>query len=344
MIKLKFGVLPLAQHPSGEDCAQKYNEMVEQAILLEKYGFSSIWLVEHHVSEDNFFPPFVTLAGLASHTKKLKIGTGTVILPFHYPLRIAEDVAMLDVLSGGRMILGASIGYRREEFTGFRIPYSARTSMLEEQIPLLRRLWSEPRVTHRGKHFTLVDASVNPKPVQRNLPIWIGASGAAPKEALERMARLGDAWFADQSTPLSKHKEVFAIYRQMLKKYGKDFSRIEVPLLREVYIAKDLDTARKDVEMQMVGKYRLYFRWNLPILKMCYDREEDITFESLLKDTIIIGSPDECIGQIEKYGKELGVNHMVFRIQFKGFSHKKTVEAMKLFGEKVIPYFAAKSK
>jgi len=339
---LKFGVFLLCQHPLGEDPSVKYDELIEQAALLEHQGFDSAWVGEHHVSGDIFFPPLITLAGLARHTRRLSIGTNILVLPLHNPLKLAEDVAMLDVISNGRMILGVAIGYRPEEFEAFKVPLKDRTAILEEEVPLLRRLWTEPEVSHHGKFFDLKNVMVNPKPVRKNLPIWIGASGAAPNQALDRIARLGDAWHADQSTPLSIHREKFAYYRKALKKYRKDINSMEVPLLRELYIANDPEVARRDVEKEMIGKYRLYYRWGLPILRMSYRREEEITFNSLRRDTIIVGDPDECIAQIEKYVKELGINHMMFRIQFKGFSHKKTISAMKLFGKKVMPYFKAR--
>jgi alkanesulfonate monooxygenase SsuD/methylene tetrahydromethanopterin reductase-like flavin-dependent oxidoreductase (luciferase family) len=338
---MRFGVFALIQHPLGENPVQKYAQLIEQTQLLEKSGYYSVWLGEHHSSGDIFFPTLLTLGGIASNTKKIKIGTNILVLPLHHPIQVAEEMAMLDVMSNGRMIPGVAIGYRVEEFQAFNVPPRKKTSILEEQVPLLKRLWSETKVTHHGKYFNFESVAVNPKPVQKNMPIWIGASGAAPDSALDRIARLGDAWLADQSTPLSIHKKKFEYYRSALRKYGKDPNTMDFPLLRELYIADNLETARKDVEKEMIGKYRLYYKWELPILRTTYGSEEEITFDSLRKDTVIVGDPDEVISQIEKYQKELGINHMILRIQFKGFDHEKTLSAIKLFGDKVIPYFSS---
>ena len=339
---MKFGLFLLTTHPTTQDPTNKYDELLEQVALLEKNGFDSIWVAEHHTSGDTYFPQLITLAGLASHTRKLSVGTDVMLLPLHHPLKVAEDVAMLDVLTRGRMILGVAIGYRREEFDAFGVSFERRTTILEEQVPLLRRLWSETQVSHHGDFFDLENVTLYPKPIRKTVPIWIGASGAAPDSALDRIARLGDAWHAEQSTPLPIYREKFAYYRKALEKYGKDPRKMEFPLLREMYIAEDPETARRDIENEMIEKYRLYYRWGLPVLRMLYKREEDITFEVLKKDTIIVGDPDECITQVETYEKEMGVNHMIFRIQFKGFSHKKTLSAIRLFSKKVMPYFEKK--
>lgn len=337
---MRFGVFTLIQHALGENAGLKYVQLLEQAQLLEKTNYSSIWLGEHHSSGDIFFPPLVTLAGIASNTKKIKIGTNILVLPLHHPIQVAEEMAMLDVMSNGRMIPGVAIGYRVEEFKAFNVPAKNKTSLLEEQVPLLRRLWSEDKVSHFGRYFSFENVAVNPKPAQSGMPIWIGASGAAPDSAIDRIAKLGDAWLADQSTPLSIHKKKFEYYRNALRKYGKDPSTMEFPLLREMYVADDIETARKDIEKEMLGKYKLYYKWELPILRISFKSEDEITFDSLRKDTIIVGNPDQVISEIEKYQAELGINHMIFRIQFKGFSHEKTMKAMKLFGDKVIPYFS----
>jgi probable F420-dependent oxidoreductase len=338
---LKFGVFLLSQHPFGVDCSCKYEELVEQVHLAKKYGFS-IWLGEHHSIGDNWFQPLVTLAALASHAKMLTIGTGILILPIHNPVQVAEEVAMLDVLSKGRMVLGVGIGARQEEHELFRVPYKQRAAIMEEEIPLIRRLWTEDRVTHHGRYFHLQNAMVNPKPVQKNLPIWIGANGDASERVIDRIARLGDAWLAVQSAPRSLYREKFTYYRRALKKYGKDSLSCEFPLLRELYVAEDPATARRDIEPFLMKKYKQYYSWGNPNLRAAFKREEDMTFESLLEETIIVGSPDECITQIEKYEKELGVTQMIFRIQHQGFSHEKTIMAMKTLGEKVIPHFTGK--
>jgi alkanesulfonate monooxygenase SsuD/methylene tetrahydromethanopterin reductase-like flavin-dependent oxidoreductase (luciferase family) len=166
---------------SGLTDTAVYSGILEQAVLVEQWGFDHIWLTEHHFVDDGYLPsPMVAAAAIAARTRRIRISTDILILPFHHPLRLAEDWAVLDVLSGGRMELGVGMGYAAHEFRGFGIDRTQRRSRTLEGVEVLRRAWSGERFTHRGTHWTFEDVQVWPRPVQPGgPPLWMAAMTAA---------------------------------------------------------------------------------------------------------------------------------------------------------------------
>lgn len=335
---MKFGVYLPTQYARGSDYAQRFAELADLVALVERAGFDSIWAGEHHMSADAFFPPLMTLAAVAGLTKKITLGSAILVLPLYNPVRLAEDVAMLSVVSRGRVVLGVGVGYRREEYGAFSVPFNGRTEILEEQIPLLRRLWRGSSTTASGKWYSLREVRVNPRPIGAHVPVWIGVTGAASAEALDRVARIGDAWLLDAATPLTTYQSLLPRFLALLNKYHKSAERVEFPVLRDVYVARDASTAEDDVGEAVVAKYREYFRWGYPVVRKGYRSEEDITFKSLARDVIIIGSPDDCISQIERYSGA-GINHLILRIRLAGMTHIQAKTAAELFASKIMPHF-----
>jgi len=340
---MQFGVYLPTQYPQDADKVDSYEQLGRFVRVLDRVGFDSVWVGEHHMTGDIFFPPLVTLAGVIGNTKRMKVGTGIIILPLYHPLKLAEDVAMLDIMSKGRMILGVGVGYRREEYDAFGVSYEDRRKILEEQVLLLRKLWKHDNISWQSKYYHLESVSVNPKPTQTDLPIWIGLSGAAFASSLARIAEIGDAWILDAATPLGMIEHKMPGFVQALKKNGKEPSMTDFPVIRDLYVAKDSDSARADVGRAIVDKFRTYHRWGYPVMRKTYRSEEDVTFDSLRKDIVIVGSPDECVELIEKYGKA-GINHLIFRVQVKGSTHSEAASMIKLFVEKVMPHFAGDKK
>ena len=207
-----------------------YHNSLAQIELAEQYGFDMVTTSEHHMVEDNgYFPSnMVTAAGIATRTEKMRIGTCVLLLPFYHPLSVAEDAAVLDIMSRGRFVLGVGLGYRREEFAAFNVPFDDRAARFEESLGLLRRLLTERGVTHPGPCFPMTDVTLMPRPEQTPLPAHLG--GAKLPAAVRRAARMGDAWLADPVTPLKVLKERKQIYLDALAEAGKDASGGGVPL------------------------------------------------------------------------------------------------------------------
>jgi alkanesulfonate monooxygenase SsuD/methylene tetrahydromethanopterin reductase-like flavin-dependent oxidoreductase (luciferase family) len=161
---MKLGIYLNAQHPEGDDPARRFAETVEQVQLIRSLGFDSIWGGEHHATPGfHYFPLLPMLQRLAPEAEGLWLGTNLVLLPLHNPVAVAEAGAFLDVTTGGRFMLGVGLGYRPEEFAIFGVPMTERVSRLTEGVEIVLRLWSEDRVTHKGRHWQLDDVGIRPR-------------------------------------------------------------------------------------------------------------------------------------------------------------------------------------
>ena len=168
---MKLGVYLNSQHPKGDDPVGRLAETIEQVRLIRSLGFDSIWAGEHHVTPGfHFFPQFALLQRAAPEAEGLWIGTNVALLPLHNPIELAEVGAFMDVMSGGRFLLGVGLGYRPEEYAIYGVPMSERASRLTEGVEIIQRLWNKDRVTHRGRHWQFSETSIAPRPMQSPRP------------------------------------------------------------------------------------------------------------------------------------------------------------------------------
>src|SRR2546428_8766254 len=194
---VKFGyLLDFRQPPqlSQLDTAEFYAAMFQQVAYADQAGLDSIWLTEHHFTEDGYLAAVMpAMAAIAARTRRVTIGTYVLLAPFYHPLRLAEDAALIDVISNGRLRLGIGVGYRREEFDIFQIPRKERVGRTLEAIEILKRAWTGERFDFAGKHFNFKNARVLPKPISPKGPelLWGGMNPASIKRAAEL-----DLWFA----------------------------------------------------------------------------------------------------------------------------------------------------
>lgn len=213
---MKFGVWYDLRNPrdSGRRTADVYRQTLEQIVLAEDLGFDDVWLSEHHFVDDGYLPSLLPFAAaVAARTRRVTIGTNVLLMPFHHPIRMAEDCAVVDNLSDGRFLFGPAVGYRLEEFDTFGVPRRHRGTITEEAIEIIKRCWTEEEFDYLGRHFQFRGVRCTPKPVQQpRIPIWIGATQG---EAIRRVARLGDGL-------LGGGVRARAAYVEALQAYGKD--------------------------------------------------------------------------------------------------------------------------
>jgi probable F420-dependent oxidoreductase len=194
--RVTFGVHYNFRNPPawGRLWQDVYAETLDHIQCAEDLGFDDVWTTEHHFIDDGYSPSILILcAAIAARTKRVRIGTRVLLAPLYHPLRLAEDAATVDVLSGGRLILGLGLGYRNEEYAALGVPTRSRGLVLEETVAVLRQAWSPAGVDFAGRILRYSSVSVTPKPVQQPIPIWIG--GNSPAAAL-RAARTADGLLA----------------------------------------------------------------------------------------------------------------------------------------------------
>ncbi|MFB6311812.1 MAG: LLM class flavin-dependent oxidoreductase [Salinirussus sp.] len=323
---MNFGVVLLTQHDrdrNRRDCAA---ELREQAQLVDREGYDSVWVAAHHFTEDLYFENFQTLGHIAALTDDVTVGTCVAILPLHNPVQLAERLGTLDVLADGRLVFGAGVGYRDREFALSGVPKAERGRRTTEAIGLIRRLWREDGVSFEGEIFDIEDASINPKPLQDGgPPIWLGG-GAEP--ALRRAGDIGDGWVIGSSATIDAIAEMQEVYEDALT--GEPHAR---PLRREVFVAETDERAKELALPSLSAKYDKYAAWGSP--EDLGDEEE--SFEEFAADRFLIGAPETVAAGIERYEKQLGVDHLVMRFQWPGMDHDVAARSMELFADEVIP-------
>jgi alkanesulfonate monooxygenase SsuD/methylene tetrahydromethanopterin reductase-like flavin-dependent oxidoreductase (luciferase family) len=189
---IKFGYMVDFRNPPGSRIgfAELYAVMFRQIEFAEQAGFDSIWVTEHHFTDDGYLPAVMPmLSAIAARTRRVTIGSYVLLAPFYHPLRLAEDAAVVDVISNGRLRLGIGTAYRDEEFNGFEVSRKQRLGRTLETIEILRRAWTGEPFSFEGKYFRFHDLRVLPRPVSRPHPeiLWAGMT----EKAIQRGAELG---------------------------------------------------------------------------------------------------------------------------------------------------------
>jgi alkanesulfonate monooxygenase SsuD/methylene tetrahydromethanopterin reductase-like flavin-dependent oxidoreductase (luciferase family) len=253
--------------------------MVEQVRAARDAGFASLWLPHHWLTYPLQMLQITPLMGyIAAHAEGMTIGPNILILPPLNPMHVAEEAATLDVLTGGNYILGIGLGYRQPEFDAFGIPLNERAPRFNEAIGLMRRLWTEDRVTHQGRFYTVNDAGIGVKPVRSGgPPLCIAAQADV---SVRRAARIGDAWLIVNSSGLAKIAPLMQTYRAALKEFSR--TPKEFPITVECYVGANHASAHEECRGPLEYKYNAYAAWGL-------EDRTSVSFPDFARDRFIIG-------------------------------------------------------
>jgi len=244
---MKFGVV-YPQTEFGSDPAA----IRDYAQTAEGLGFNHLLAYDHvlganpdrpggwtgpYTYQSPFLEPFVLFSYMAGFTNRIELGTNIIILPQRQTALVAKQAATLDVLSGGRLRLGVGLGWNEVEYISLGENFRNRGRRIEEQVAVLRKLWTQPLVNFSGRWHTIPDAGINPLPIQRPIPVWFGGHA---DQAVERAARIGDGWMTNYRTPEAAEKALESIDR-VLAEHGRDRSRFGIEA-RLAYGDGDMDT------------------------------------------------------------------------------------------------------
>ncbi|MGE3498286.1 MAG: LLM class flavin-dependent oxidoreductase [Candidatus Binatia bacterium] len=338
---MHFGIVYSIESGGGDRADRVFREAVEEIVLGESVGLDIALISEHHFTHNDFFPsPLIALSYIAARTSKIRLSPGVLLLPLYDPIHVAEDAAVLDIISGGRMVLGVGQGYRPEEFKAFGSSLADRPGRTREGITLIRQLWTQPRVTFHGKHFVAEDIPLRPQPVQKPAPpIWVAAK---KKHAVEMAAEVGDGWFADPITPLPiivKHR---ANWEAASRRAGIDPATRTMAYYREFFIAPDDARAWELGREATMEGYRNYLQWGhlvddegVPIPP----HREDL-LEGLVRQRFTVGGPERARVDVEMIRNTLNPTHLIMKAKFPGIPHADVMTSIRLVGEKVMPAFA----
>ena len=273
-----------------------YSATVEQAVLADKLGFDHIWFSEHHFLEDGYLPAFQPLAGaIAARTTQIRISNDIALLPLYHPVRLAEELAVLDHISNGRMEFGIGMGYVPKEFEAFGVPLKNRVSMTDEAIEILRLAWKDEPFSFKGKRYELSNINVYPKPVQPlGPPLWIAA--------MKEPGALRAARFETNLLPQGRREDVLDPWRNELKAQGKDPDDYRVGIIRSVYVTDDKERdwpVIREAERFRMGVYNTFMA----------ETPDEYGWGSGdgIPQNVIIGTPSEVISQLKAFIDAYGI-------------------------------------
>jgi len=334
---VKFGLYSsIANPPRGEHLERSIDEVIAEAQLAEASGFDSCFFGEHHQDKDGFLPsPLIVATAVAAHTRRLNVGTSVILLPLHHPVRVAEDVITLDLVSKGRVILGVGVGYQPADFHAFSVPMEHRAALFEEGVEIIRRCWSGEPFSFRGKHYALEDVQIRPRPFQPSgPPLWIGASVAA---AVRRAARLADAFVGTPSTSLDNALELVTMYKDAARRGGRP---ARVVMMRDAWVANTRAEADAVYGPEVMAAYRYYWQHRLAEFRDI-PPDTEFSLKNLAPDRLILGDPETCVKEFQRWHEATGADYFLLRLRHAhsgGPPHAKILEAIKLFGDSVLPY------
>jgi alkanesulfonate monooxygenase SsuD/methylene tetrahydromethanopterin reductase-like flavin-dependent oxidoreductase (luciferase family) len=304
-----------------------YTRALARIDVMDQTGYDAVWLAEHHFSGYSVCPSVHLMAmHVASRTEHLRIGTAVTLAAFYHPLRIAEEVALLDVLSGGRINWGAGRGFDPVEFSVFGVSPDESTARFREAVEIVIAAWSNERLTFEGEFHSYKDVEVLPKPFQRpHPPAWVAASSIG---AVEWAASRGYSILMD---PHSAHSEIakkLGHYRNGLEKGGHDLGPRDIPTARLVAIA---ETDAKAAEIAERGA-----KWTsgyIPKQALASFRSDDQTPEPVdhyMDDVIVHGSPERVVDILKKLEEEIPLDYLLLS--------PLSDKSFELFTEHVLPH------
>jgi alkanesulfonate monooxygenase SsuD/methylene tetrahydromethanopterin reductase-like flavin-dependent oxidoreductase (luciferase family) len=332
---MRFGLGLSVQHWPDDSQAGRFQEHLEQVRLASAVGFDSIWASQHYLSAPfTYFQPIPVLARVAAEAGTMSLGTGVLLLPLHHPVDVAEQIATLDVICGGRFIFGVGLGYRDVENQAVGQDPKQRVGRLVEGLEIIERLWTGEPVSYAGRHFTLTDVRISMPPLQRpRPPIWMAANADA---GVERAARLGDAWLMNPHTTLRTLQRQLALFRETRQALRKP-AATEVPLIKECYVAPDAATAVGEARPFLGAKYEAYRQWEQDkALPAGESFAPD--FDALARDRFLLGDPARVRDEIARYRDTLGVTTIIVRVQWPGMEQARVLRTIRLLGEQVFPH------
>ena len=281
---------------SGLSMTDVYAATLDQSVLADQLGFDHVWFTEHHFLADGYLPAFQPLAGaIAARTKRIRISTDIALLPLYHPIRLAEEMSVLDHLSHGRMELGIGMGYVPQEFAAFGVPLKNRVSMTEEAIDILRLAWADGPFSYEGRRYVLTDVDVHPKPVQPGgPPLWIAAMS---EPGAQRAARFGT-----NLLPQGKREEVLDPYRAAVAAGGDDPDERRVGIIRSFHVSDDRErdwSILREAERFRMAIYNQFMT----------DTPDDYGWREPggIPQGAFMGTVDECVDEIVSFARDFGI-------------------------------------
>ena len=355
---LKFGLFYIV--PWHEDTTQEraLNEALEQIELADQLGIDEVWLGEHRFSRHGLLSGIWSFLGaVAGRTKNIRIGTAVIVLPLHNPILVAEEVAMLDVISGGRFNFGIGAGYQRQEFEGVGVDIDESRERFHEAVDVMIKAWTEEKLTYHGKFTNVDDLWVLPKPVQKPYPPLFQAVSTSPASVEFAASRQIQVIAGGPTDIMGQAPQVIQLWRQKMEEHGYEHAHLDPPMSKSIYVAPTMEEAETDpigledfssrilrsigsngapigMPMDKDGNIaKGYEAW--ANRQNDRDRRDDLGHAGLPP---LRGTPEVVVERL-KLVQEAGINHVFGSFGFAGLPHEKVMRSIELFATQVMPHF-----
>jgi alkanesulfonate monooxygenase SsuD/methylene tetrahydromethanopterin reductase-like flavin-dependent oxidoreductase (luciferase family) len=319
--------------PWRVDWNELYSSTLEFVGEAERLGFDQVWLTEHHFADDGYCPALMPVAAaIAARTSRIRIGTKVMLMPFHDPLRLAEDAAVVDVISGGRLELGIAAGYRFEEFAGFGIDRAERAARTREGVAALEQALTGETFSFDGRFHRYDSARIMPPPVQSPVPIWLGARSPA---AVTRAAAMGyHLALADFDEDLCVAD--CRVYNDALVEHGRDPGEFRIVSVTSLFVDEDPERARALAAPHIRYQQDQYQRW----FGEAADRQlepVDSSHADDLPSGCLVGTPEEVLETIRAARARFPFSDFSFWTLLPGMAAETALSSLELFAERVLP-------
>jgi len=347
---MRLGMLHLFENPEGFTEHEIVKNQMELMIEAERLGYDTVMPAEHHFSEYGYCAsPQVSLAAVAARTSKIRLSTGVVVLPFHNPVRVAEDFAFIDLMSDGRVDLGVGRGYQPMEYKGFGLDQTCSREIFHEGMEVIHKCWTEDRFSYHGKHYQFDDLCVRPKPLQQpHPPIYMACLSP---ETFEIAGRYGYDILMSTVFGLTAEmaKEGIESYRKGRREGGHDPQGGKIACLLMVYPGATREEARNTFGPRVTWYYRTIAKYVAPPQGQvdikgydgygnARDLASSVEFDDLVDGTsIVCDAPEACIEKLVELGQEFGFDELLCWTRIGGLENAKVLSAMELLGTDILP-------
>lgn len=321
---MKVGFRP----SEGDD---RFQDALAEVTYAEELGFDSAWVAEHHGWDLLWPTSHIALAGFATRTDEIELGTSVTLLPQTNPVRLAGEANLLDQITQGRFRLGVGAGWREDEMENLGYEFDTRGPRMTDHLRAMQALWAGE--DYEGEWVSFEGFDLSPDPVQDpHPPVWVGG-GVDP--ALKRAARLGDAWFPVWLEGIDELRPMYDQYDEYVREEGEDPGDRERPMLRVAWVDEDGDRARRRLREFFETLIQNYRDRGSPIPDaLLAGMEQD--FESFADGRFVYGTPAECAADLERFEEELGVDHVVLKLFNPGVDHDQMMTFLELLGDDVL--------
>ncbi len=346
---MKFAYFTHMPWPEGTSPRQVLAETTEQVQYAESLGFYSAWLAEHHFTRYSIGSSSLIVAThVAARTSTIRLGTAVLVSPLHNPIRLAEDTATLDVLSGGRLDVGFGRGTFGYEYGGFGVDPEESQERFRESVAVVQGLWTTPGFTYHGKYCDVDNVNLVPPVIQDpHPPIYIAASRT--QSTLDFLVSTGHTLCIAVVQDTADSLDLCRRFVEQSAQAGINVPKSRIPFFRYIHVAETEEEARRNTMERLnwvvdIMQWRNFFRSGSEVYQRMEDWRRDrsglpVSYEYLIENRAIVGTPDQCAAKIERL-REQGIEYFGCNFDFGGMEHTKALKSMKLFAEEVMPRFA----